>query len=536
MKGYYCLVVFAWFFGALNGQENCIKGNCYNGFGTCIVKNVGEYTGNFSAGKIHGKGVLSYYNGDKYLGHWSNGLRHGKGKMAYSSGNVYLGSFKEDQFHGQGTFTFTNGTQYDGAFEQGFYHGQGRMLFPDGSVYDGSWIRNRREGQGKLTFPDGMSISGRWRSGKYQMDLPNLTFAKNASQLRNCNEVHCNLGEGKYTFSDGSKYYGQFVAGQPSGLGTAIYSDGNRYDGRWRKGLPEGQGVLEYESGAILGAVWKEGVPIYKIFAEGDVSSAADYCRARRVSTVKSDRMDTDQRVKIWAVVIGAADYVHMPLLKYTDDDAYQLYAFLKSPEGGALPDEQLRLLVDEQATIHNINQAVNSVFMRADENDVVLFYFSGHGVQGAFLPIDFDGINNQLKHAALKDMIERSKAKHKIIIADACHSGSLFAFDASPTSAVIRKFYDAFEATERGTAVLMSSKSEEFSLEDGGLRSGIFSHFMIKGLKGEADIDDNGIVTIVELFEFVQHHVVQFTSRVQTPILTGDYDKRLPLAAVRKW
>ena len=63
--------------------------------------------------------------------------------------------------------------------------------------------------------------------------------------------------------------------------------------------------------------------------------------------------------IKVWAVIIGVADYSHMPALKYTDDDAYRMYAFLKSPEGGALKDEQIKILIDENATKEKINKNI---------------------------------------------------------------------------------------------------------------------------------------------------------------------------------
>ena len=68
---------------------------------------------------------------------------------------------------------------------------------------------------------------------------------------------------------------------------------------------------------------------------------------------------------------------------------------------------------------------AMRDIFLRADENDVILFYFSGHGVPGAFLPVDFDGYDNRLEHYQLRDALLASRAKHKLVIADACHSGS---------------------------------------------------------------------------------------------------------------
>lgn len=59
-------------------------------------------------------------------------------------------------------------------------------------------------------------------------------------------------------------------------------------------------------------------------------------------------RPQTNDEIKIWTVVVGVARYEHMPALRYSDDDAYRIYAFLKSPEGGALKDDQIKILVDE--------------------------------------------------------------------------------------------------------------------------------------------------------------------------------------------
>jgi hypothetical protein len=96
---------------------------------------------------------------------------------------------------------------------------------------------------------------------------------------------------------------------------------------------------------------------------------------------------------KVWAVVCGVATYDHMPVLRYTDDDALPgFYAFLKSPEGGALPDQQIRALIDEDATHENILENIDQIFGMAGPDDLVVFYFSGHGLNGSFLPIDFDG------------------------------------------------------------------------------------------------------------------------------------------------
>jgi hypothetical protein len=81
---------------------------------------------------------------------------------------------------------------------------------------------------------------------------------------------------------------------------------------------------------------------------------------------------------------------------------------------------------------------------------------------------------------------------------------------------------------------LLLSSKSEEISLEDGGLRSGIFSHYLIRGMQGEADSNGDKLVSIQELFNFVHREVRRYTGNIQTPTLTGTYDELMPVSVIR--
>ena len=77
----------------------------------------------------------------------------------------------------------------------------------------------------------------------------------------------------------------------------------------------------------------------------------------------------------------------------------------------------------------------------------------------------------------------------------------------------------------------MMSSKGEEYLLEDGGLRSGIFSYYLMKGLKGLANFNNDEIVSVSELFEYVSENVRSYTAGAQTPTLTGKFDRNMPVA-----
>ncbi len=568
MRRLFCIVVMISIAFLQTSTAQCIKGNCMNGSGTFMYSSGAKYIGTFKGGKMHGDGALYFSNGNKYFGQWAEQYREGKGKMVFANGDTYRGNFKrgkmngkgtmefrngsryegnwsEDVISGKGTFFFTDGKKYVGDFRNGKMHGEGTMIYQDKSRFVGAWKNNQRDGHGTLTEANGTAIVGVWANDNFLDDngggstvaqndnynqpttasnFPSNSEANaNDKALRDCNKLDCMNGHGKFTYSDGSRYVGTFKNRYPHGEGTCFYSNGDKYVGGWENHAPHGEGIMYYKHGRVLGALWSNG-NVIKELESGDTPIGNEYVE-----------VDQSASVKIWAVVVGVARYQHMPVLKYTDDDAYHTYAFLKSPEGGALPDNQIKVLIDEDATRGNILRTMRNVFLRADENDVVILYFSGHGLPGSFLPVDFDGFNNKVDHEDVKAIFKESKAKHKLCLADACHSGSLTAMrNTSSFENTLKKYYSAFDNSTGGTALLMSSKGEEYSLEDQGLRQGIFSHYLIRGLKGEADKNNNKIVTVQELYDYVFKKVRNYTGNAQSPTLTGVYDSRMPVSVIR--
>jgi len=536
-----------------SADAQCIKGDCENGKGTFTMGGGMKYVGDFVKGKQEGLGILFFDNGDHYVGEWQAGIRKGRGKFHFSSGTTYFGQFDNNKFHGQGemtyargdvfsgefvdgvpqgegVFTFVDGSEYVGHLRRGKFDGYGVMVYEDRSVYDGHWEAGKWHGTGVYTNEHGESWTGQWKQGIAVRDeltesgVDTEELASTAAHLADKpqHELYARDTD-SITFDDGSLYTGEVKNGIPYGRGMVNYSSGNRYEGYWRDNAPHGEGTMYYTSGRVISAVWNRGEPIR------DLQSLDQLSLESIIVPEVSDE------VKIWAMIVGISTYENLPGLKYADDDAYQVYAFLKSPEGGALPDEQIRLVIDESATIPNILSQMQALFYKADENDVVLMFYSGHGLDGSFVPIDYNGRNDLLDHSKLKEVFEKSSARHKICIADACYSGSL-AVDKKINAEFLQAFYSEYDETDPGMAFLLSSKEQEVSLEDKGLKQGIFSHFLIRGIKGEADENENGIVTIGELFSFLYESVSHYTGGQQTPILSGEFDDNMPLGMKRSY
>lgn len=551
---------FSFFIFPFSLSAQCISGDCKNGVGTFVYPSGAKYTGHFKDGEIHGIGVCYYTDGSKYQGEWVHRYPEGRGTKTYSDGTVRTGLWKRgkpvdengklleeyiarkkdesqddgtniqsgclsgDCKSGQGIFAYPDGSKYEGQFLNGKFHGQGVFYFANGDKYEGQFSENYPDGQGtRIYAADNHQESGEWRQGEF------VGSSLIESGKAGCIQGDCADGKGTYIYKEGSaKYVGDFKNDLPHGYGICTYANGDRYRGEWQEGAFGGKGTLYLRDGTVVDGYWRNGEYIGK-------EPPADYKPTTPpVAETSAEPPVEKTDTKVWAVVVGVAAYDHMPVLRYTDDDAYRFYAFLKSLEGGALPDEQLRILVDEDATRDNILGSMNEIFSQVGPNDLVIFYFSGHGLNGSFLPIDFDGFNNKITHEEIAKAFNKCPAKFKLCLADACHSGSLFAMRSGEDDPVLNTYYTTLAKSVSGTALIMSSKADETSLESQGLRQGVFSHFLIRGLKGEADKNKDKVVTVEELYDFVTSNVRDYTGNRQSPVIKGTYDPKMPVAVVR--
>jgi uncharacterized caspase-like protein len=87
-----------------------------------------------------------------------------------------------------------------------------------------------------------------------------------------------------------------------------------------------------------------------------------------------------------------------------------------------------------------------------------------------------------------------------------------------------------------KGRAILTASRPTEVSLELPELGHGIFTYYLVQGLKGAADLNRDGIVSLQELYEYLELQVSRKSRAVggnQHPVMKGELEGILPLVKV---
>lgn len=238
-----------------------------------------------------------------------------------------------------------------------------------------------------------------------------------------------------------------------------------------------------------------------------------------------------------YAIIVGVADYRDFgPLdgdLVYTVPDAISFRSFLMSKKGGSVPASNIILLTDAQASKANIIAKGKALFAKAKKDDRVIFYFSGHGGKGCFVPYDVNRMGgNMLYFDEVKSIFRSAKCNTKLLFADACFSGSMKK-ELARNAQWKKSLEKSVKASSNmNIAVMLSCQSDEVSIESSDLGMGLFTYYLIEGLGGKANRDGNKFVTIQELYYYV-YHKVKNRNPYQTPELFGKFDLRLIVAKV---
>jgi len=238
------------------------------------------------------------------------------------------------------------------------------------------------------------------------------------------------------------------------------------------------------------------------------------------------------------ALIIGAGDYRKelVPPVRFAHRDAEVFAGFLEKKGGFAKKD--LTVLVGSEATTKAVREALEAFAAKpGNDEDLRVVYFSGRGMarpSGSraqlFLSLyDTDPAGpagNALSIDDLADILSACKGRVRLVL-DTSFSGARASRGLGEAVPGAQEALDGRFGKRKGWAVLYGSGEGGGALELEELPGGIFTHFLIEGLGGEADGDGKDGVTFPEIRQYLSQNVTSTADLLgesQSPFAgTGD-------------
>lgn len=280
----------------------------------------------------------------------------------------------------------------------------------------------------------------------------------------------------------------------------------------FRKGLVVGIMLLFVSVNAISGMSSK--TKVITSYQEDQHISLGD---------ISTNYEDLSNDVEYYALIIGVEKFEDIELPgPYIDDAAIDMYEKLISSSNWN--EENIKLLLNENATKAGIKDAITLWLDDKEiENDVVLYYFTGHSwktpllerFKGHTYTYPYDYLNdNKITDVELSSWFDELESKHIAIILDTCYSGRMTALN------------------KIGRTVLAAGGKILFCPVDGddSLESGIFTYHLLQGFDGVADINNDGWISAEEVFRYARIPTFHFSFWQKFPFINFSRDNNLPI------
>ncbi|MBN1561627.1 PEGA domain-containing protein [candidate division KSB1 bacterium] len=256
----------------------------------------------------------------------------------------------------------------------------------------------------------------------------------------------------------------------------------------------------------------------------------------------------TSFRKNAHAVIIGIDKYkdARIPNLQFANADARGIYDILTDSELGRIHPDNVILLLDEEASQVNIRTAIShEIPRRADAKDMVIIYYAGHGaplidpkspspdgMEKYLIPADANLDTLRATAISMGD-IQRFfawiESNQIVFFIDSCYSGEAGGrtfqqpYYQTRHLQLTNDFLD--NVAGEGRLVVTACGVNEVSMETEELGHGLFTYYLMQGLKGAADTDGDGLVTDRELYDYIFENVsrkARMMGGSMHPILKG--------------
>ena len=253
----------------------------------------------------------------------------------------------------------------------------------------------------------------------------------------------------------------------------------------------------------------------------------------------------------VYAVVVGIDKYKNLPTLKYAVNDAREFYRYLT--EVNQVPKDHVWLLLDEEATLDKLRRTLGTLLRRsAGKEDTVIIFLAGHGatetdpsspdgdgLEKYILPVNADPMDlysSAMPMSEVARIFQRISSERLVFIGDTCYSGASGGrtiLAGGMRATVSGAFLDRL-SQGKGRVILTASDANEVSVEKDDLKHGVFTYYLLEGLRGKADVDGDGVITVDEIYGYVSGKVPQATGQDQHPVRKGETTGQIVLGVVK--
>ena len=199
-----------------------------------------------------------------------------------------------------------------------------------------------------------------------------------------------------------------------------------------------------------------------------------------------------------YALIVGANfGGSDRPQLQYAISDA-EHFAHVMIELGGVASGNETIL---RQPKLRELTDAFDTLTRRVNEGrraggrTEVIVYYSGHADEKGLLLGD-----DRYSYRSLRDRLDQIPGDVRIAVLDACSSG---AFTRMKSGKPRPAFLVDESSDMRGHAFLTSSSESEAAQESDRIRASYFTHYLISGFRGAADMSGDGKVTLNEAYQF---------------------------------
>ncbi len=235
-----------------------------------------------------------------------------------------------------------------------------------------------------------------------------------------------------------------------------------------------------------------------------------------------------------YALLIGISNYkAGLDLLPSAVKDVDALRQVLLNPEIGGFADGDVVVLKDAEKGA--IETAIYHLFANRKPDDLLLLYFSGHGVTDDRRDFYFTGISTSkdalpptaVSSGYVQSEMDKSRSQRQVAILDCCHSGAFpKGMKAKDIGTVDIKLGG------EGRAILTAADSSQYAFEQDGFDLSLYTHFLVEGLKtGAADRDEDGDVSVDELHVYVEGKVKSVNNSMSPKFFGQKEGHRIVLA-----